>query len=449
MLPIINRKIVFPIIQLVSNEPISRCLLELNKTQWNSHFQLKELQWLKLKKIINHCYYNIPFYGKRFDKLKLTPEHIKSFEDLKQLPYLEKEDLRLNFSELQNENNRKSNIEHCHSGGTLGSPLNIIRDSISSAYTRAAQLRGLSWYGIRKGDRQLRIWGLPFDNKLAQKERKKDFFLNRLRISAFDISRKQVLNYFKIMKRFKPKYVYGFTSAIYKICQLMAEEKLSGEELNIKYVVTTTETLFPYQRKYIESFLNCRVINEYGCGEVGIISFECPRGKLHISMENLLVEFVDNPHIQSKEIILTNLNSFSMPLLRYRIGDTGSIIESNCSCGRGLEIMDFNAGRVFSTLMGTDGRFVAGNVFAYIAWDIIERYNGIKDFRVVQKQKNKIEITLSKGEKFTEDILNLFTKKIKNLLGQDMLVEYKFLDEIPLEKSGKRLFVYSELEEII
>lgn len=449
MFPIIQRKFIFPIIEFIRREPISRCLAELNKSQWYSYEQLRELQWLKLKILLNHCYSNIPFYKKSFDELRLKPGDIKNFDDFRNVPILTKDIIRSNQDELLDKN-FKGNIEQCHSGGTLGKPLNFIRDSVSSGYIRAVQLRGLSWYGIKKGDKQLRIWGVPLDNKLAKKERIKDFMLNRVRISPFDISRETVNCYFEIMKKFKPKYIYGYPSAIFKICQLMREENLKGEDLNIKYVVTTAETLHSHQRGCIENFFNCKVINEYGCSETGPIASECSEGNLHINMENVLVEFIeyDTYEKEGAEIILTNLNSFSMPILRYKIGDTGQLLKEKCPCGRNSEIMNFNAGRVVGTVVTTKGHFVSGGVFCYIAFDIIEKYKGIKDFRVVQKQKNKIEITLSKDTNFNNNILNLFTSKIKEILGRDMKIEYIFKDEIPLEKSGKRLFVHSELKDI-
>ena len=449
MFPIIQRKFIFPMIELIRREPISRCLSELNKSQWYSYEQLRELQWRKLKILLNHCYRNIPFYKITFDKLKLKPEDIKNFDDFRQLPLLTKNNLRCDQEELRDKN-FKNRVEHSHSGGTLGKPLSFIRDSLSSAYARAAQLRGLGWYGIKKGDKQLRIWGMPFDDKKAKKERRKDFILNRLRISPFEISKKIVLQYFKIINKFKPKYIYGYVSAIFKICQLMKEQKLNGDELNIRYVVTTAETLYPHQKRYIEDFFNCRVINEYGCSEMGPIAFECPKGNLHISMENILAEFIKHDAYREKnaEIILTNLNSFSMPMLRYKIDDTGQSLKMECPCGKGLAIMNFDAGRVISTLVATNGHFISGSTFYYIAFDVIEKYKGIKDFRVVQKQKNKIEITLSKDKNFNNNILSLFTSKIKELLGTDMMIEYMFKNEIPLEKSGKRLIIYSELKDV-
>ncbi|MFC1658440.1 phenylacetate--CoA ligase family protein [Candidatus Omnitrophota bacterium] len=449
MRAIIQKNLIFPFIELIRGEPISSCLTELEKSQWYSRPQLRELQLGKLKSLISYCYEHIPFYRQAFQKIKLRPADIGTFEDFKRVPFLTKDIIRDNHSELLSRN-FKAKIEYCHSGGTQGRPLHLVRDSLSSAYGRAALFRGLGWYGIHKEDKQLRLWGLPLDHKAAARERRKDFFLNRKRISAFQISKEKIAQYSQIIKRFRPKYIYGYVSAVFRLCQVMQENNFNGEELNIKYVVTTAENLSAYQRNFIEKFFNCRVVNEYGCGEMGPVAFECPKGNLHINMENILVEFIESDRLgkENSEIVLTNLNSFSMPLLRYKIFDTGQRLESECPCGRGLETMGFNAGRVVDTLMATDGHFVAGNVFRYIAFDIIEKYAGIKDFRVVQKEKNKLEIALSRDKNFSDTILNLFTARVKEMLGEDMAIEYIFREDIPVEPSGKRLYVYSELKDI-
>jgi hypothetical protein len=109
--------------------------------------------------------------------------------------------------------------------------------------------------------------------------------------------------------------------------------------------------------------------------------------------------------------------------------------------------MDFNAGRVVGSLTATDGHFVFGGVFCYIAFDLIEKYKGIKDFRVIQKEQDRLEITLSKDTNYSDEILRLFESKIKEIMGSNMRIEYRFVDEIPLEASGKRLFIHSELKD--
>jgi phenylacetate-CoA ligase len=445
--PVLQRSIILPLIQWARAEPISRCLRELNESQWYSRDRLAALQWEKLQSLLAHCYENVPFYRKRFDALQVRPEEIRGFDDYAKLPPLTKDEVRAHREEIE-ETGHARRVEQCRSGGTLGEPLKLVRDSLGSAWARAAGLRCLGWFGIRMGDKQIRIWGVPLDGSAAARERRKDRALNRVRLSPFSITRENVARYYETIRGFGARYVYGYPSAVFRICQVMDELGLDGAALPIEHVVCSAETLYDHQRAYIERSLGCRVIDEYGCCEMGPIALECPDGGMHLTMENILTEFAGpDAGGGNREILLTHLNSYSMPFLRYRIGDTGKRIEAPCACGRGLDRMSFDAGRVLSMLVATDGSYVSGTVFCYIAFDIIDKLGGIKDFRAVQRARDRIEITVVKDGSFTDAVLDRFAERVRENLGADMQVEFRFMDAIPLEKSGKRLFVCSELPE--
>ena len=96
-------------------------------------------------------------------------------------------------------------------------------------------------------------------------------------------------------------------------------------------------------------------------------------------------------------------------------------------------------------LVRPDGSHVSGALFCYIAFDVIQKHGGIKDFRVVQRARDRLDISLVKDADFTDRTLALFTSRIRERFGPEMKIDYTFVEEIPLEKSGKRLFVYSEL----
>jgi phenylacetate-CoA ligase len=449
MISIVQRYAVLPIIELLRGEPISRCLRELRTTQWYSSERLKELQWSKLKALLGHCYENVPFYREQWSKLGFHPDGLKTFGELAQLPVLTKDDLRFSSQALRAKN-FTGRVEHVHSGGTLGIPVNLVRDMRSAAFIRASEARGLEWYGIPRGAKQFRVWGVPLDPSSARKERLKDRALNRIRMSTLDISPETVGWFFKAARGFRPRYVFSHTSALYKICQVMRDLGLDGKQLHIGHVVCTGDTVHEGMRSRIEETFGCRVINEYGCSEMGPIAFECPAGNMHLTMENILAEFADHESsADCSEILLTNLNSYSMPLVRYRVGDTGKLLGSECSCGRHSDLMSFDAGRILSMLVAADGHFVSGSVFCYIAFDIIQKHKGIKDFRVVQKTRDQLEITLVKDSTFSEGLLALFTSRIREKLGSEMRIDYVFKAEIPPEKSGKRLFVRSELRELL
>ena len=160
MIPVIQRAVILPAIERLRFEPISKCLRELNRTQWYSREQLRALQWEKLRILIEHCYRNVPFYRRRFDEIGVRPGDIRNLEDFAKLPPLTKDEVRFQRTDLSDPTTRRR-VEQCRSGGTLGIPLILVRDSLASAYIRAARARGLGWFGIRMGDKQVRSMGRP------------------------------------------------------------------------------------------------------------------------------------------------------------------------------------------------------------------------------------------------------------------------------------------------
>jgi len=170
VIPVIQRTVVLPAIEWLRSEPISRCLRELSQSERYSHDRLRALQWEKLRILVEHSYRNVPFYRRRFDAMGLRPGDIRTLEDFAKLPPLTKDEVRFNQTDLMDPTSRRK-VQQCRSGGTLGIPLTLVRDSLASAYARAAQARGLGWHGIRMGERQIRIWGVPLDPEAARRER--------------------------------------------------------------------------------------------------------------------------------------------------------------------------------------------------------------------------------------------------------------------------------------
>jgi len=444
MRDLIHKKIIYPAIERATGEPIKECLDYLQSSQWYSNEKLRAVQWIKIKKLIEHCYENSVFYNKKFKETGIKPGDIRGFEDMNKIPFLTKNDLRFLFNRILCEN-FSGKTEKCHSGGTYGKPVIILRDSISSAYARAAFLRCIGWYGLQYGDRQLRIWGAPLAAENKLKEKAKDFLLNRNRISAFNIDKSKAGKYYRMIMRYRPKYIYGYASAVFRLCRIFSEKKLDGKDLRIKYVVTTAEPLFKYQREFIENYLNAVLINEYGCSETGPIAQECPEGKMHINMENVFLEFIEMPGKKTKEIVITDLNSYSMPILRYKIGDTGSSEGAGCACGRRSDLFDFKAGRVVDSLLSVDGKYIAGNMFGYIAFELSQKYGGVKEYRITQTERKKIKVKISSDGTLSKKALDFMTDRIKEILGSEMEVKYQFVEEIPLEPSGKRIYVENKL----
>jgi len=131
---------------------------DLKKSETWSREQLLELQMIKLKKLLQSAYSNTQYYREMFDNLNIDVNDIKSIEDLKLLPILEKADIIKNSSQMRN--HQCKNVFYSETSGSTGEPLVFYRGEEWDSAGRAAQLRGYSWYGIKPWDKNGYLWGI-------------------------------------------------------------------------------------------------------------------------------------------------------------------------------------------------------------------------------------------------------------------------------------------------
>ena len=144
---------------------------------------------------------------------------------------------------------------------------------------------------------------------------KERWLKNRIIISAYSLKPEEMTDYIDEIIKFKPEYIYGYASALYTFSQLMLKQNLKIP-FKLKAVVSTAETLHDFQRETIEHAFKSAVVNEYGARDGGIIAYECPKGSMHISAENIIMEVVHYktfkplPKGESGILLVTDLNNF-------------------------------------------------------------------------------------------------------------------------------------------
>ena len=148
----------------------------------------------------------------------------------------------------------------------------------------------------------------------------------------------------------RQEYIYGYAGAIALFARLMKEQGLQLKH-RLKAVVSTSETLQPWQRELMEEVFQAPVVNEYGARDGGIIAYQCPEGGMHLSAENLVAEVIDLltgellPAGERGLLLVTDLNNFVQPRLRYQLGDEVIMSDQLCSCGRTLPLLAEVCGR--------------------------------------------------------------------------------------------------------
>lgn len=442
------KHIIYPVYQFCRCRTALKQLHELERVQWLPTDEIKKLQWKKLKKLLEYAHINVPYYQQVFKTLNVTPKDITTPDNFRKLPLLDKEDIRNNIGDIISSNYEKKDLIKNSTGGSTGVNLRFFDDNKRTDYISAIVLRNDRWAGLDIGDRHVKLWGSPFDishqNRLKSKIYNKLF--RTLFLSSYTLSEENMLIYAKKLLQYKPKVIIGYSSPLYLFAKFLEENKIEG--IHPRSIISSAEVLYDYQRELIESVFQCKVFNRYGCREFSTIAQECPEHSgMHINAEHVYVECLGEDGEpaapgESGELIITDLDNYGMPFIRYRIGDVGVLSDRKCNCGRGLPMMETIEGRTFDIIVGTNGSQLGGTFWTLLLRTAVD---GIKQFQVIQESKNEINIKIVVDEKFKSEYIGMLTDKIHEYCGDDMEVNFGIVDKIPLTKSGKFRFVISKV----
>lgn len=434
----ICQKIFFPLMDIANRTTIRKKLKFLEQSQWWPTEKLIEYQNEKLRRLIKHSYETVPYYRSIFKKINLKPNNIKIAEDLVKLPILTKRLVKENFQKLISKKHRQLTLYQ--TSGSTGQPTSFYLDKEADSWKWACELRGWKWAGYDIGDKHALMSG----NTKRGLKKIKDIILRCAYMDSFNLNDKDLKQYIKLIKEKKIKSAIGYASAVYLLAEYAKKNKIS---LNLNYTITFGETLFPHYRKIIEKQFNCKINDTYGLGGEGLlIADQCENNDLyHINMENVFLETIKNDRIKSKnienEIIATNLNNFSMPIIRYKTEDIGGLSKSKCSCSRGLLCLDSIKGRNTDIIITPNNHYLIVHFFTIL----FEHLQSINHFQIIQEIPEEITIKLVKNNKFKEKDLKYIKQTILKACNNDLKINFEFLEEIPTSPSGKRRFVISKI----
>jgi len=420
-----------------------RYLREFEASQFLPADELADLQRRRLAALLEHAYWQCPFYRERFDRAGLVPSDIRTPADLAALPPLEKRDIQEQRDRLVARNWPRTDLLPNQTGGSTGSPLAFFlsRDRLHSR--AAATLRHNRWAGWDVGDKAAMLWGAPRDVPSARwKNRLRNLLLDRqLFLDTGHVTEQRLAEFHTALQRFRPKIMLAYAGSIVLFARYLQARGVPAYQPTA--IVTSAEVLEPAQRTLVEETFGCPVFNRYGCREVSVIASECPWHQgLHTMAEGLYVEVVRGAQPAAAgelgSILVTDLLNQAMPLIRYRIGDTGAWAAGACGCGRSLPRLERVAGRVTDFLVGADGRLVSG---VFLATYLVAQRPSLGQVQIEQVQAGQVLYRLRPGVGFQPgadiDYLHQLTQRY---LGAETVIDWEEVAELKAEPSGKFLF---------
>lgn len=441
------RHLHWPLMEKLKGNRTRRYLRELNDSQTLPSELLRLRQEEKLRNLLQHATARIPAY--QAYRSEFSQELSQPAELLKQLPVLTKKRFRETSDSYLVPDIQSATLIPNRTGGSTGEPTRFYLDRATVERYEAARWLGLSWHNIAIGDPSVMIWGNPLE--LNQQESrtfrwKERYLKNRLLLSAYELRDDQLSAYLRLIRSFKPSYLYGYASALHLFAELMLrkEESLG---IPLKAVVSTAESLHPYQRESIQRAFGAPVVNEYGARDGGIIAFECPVGRMHIFTENCFLEIVDpitkEPVAPGKPglLLVTDLYNYVMPRLRYELGDIVQLSAEPCSCGISYPVLDRIEGREDDMFLSRHGHYVHGHYFNHI----MRNLEGFHTFQIIQHAPDRVSLKLVKRpDKYNAAEEEQLLAGIRNTLGEDVEIRVEYPEQIPPSASGKFRYAIRE-----
>ncbi len=426
------RKPIIYLMLYLTGSKIPSNLREINKLQRLSEKELKKYQKEKFERLLIFASENIPYYQKVLAESKVIVSGEINVDNLSKIPILTKEIIRKNFEELHMKNLPKG-WHYNTSGGSTGEPVKFIQDN----YYLDWEIANKIWYkliaGQKIGEKELRFWGSERDlleGRESLKIRLRNWLYNRREFNTFKMSEKEMREYVNKWNKYKPNWVESYVQSIYEFAKFVKKNNL--EIYSPKNgILTSAGTLYPEMKKTIEEVFKCPVYNRYGSREVGDMA--CGKDKLRLSIWNHYLEVIKG------KIYVTTLNNFSMPIIRYRIGDIGEM-DKTWGWLKKIE------GRETNVFRNKRGKIIPGEFFIHFI-GVVYNKGDISKFQVIQRKLGLIEI------KVVIRNLNLFKKNkkqiedaIKKEMEEDCKIKWTLVKDIPSLKSGKYEYVRSEMK---
>ena len=412
--------------------------------------EIQKIQWNRLKELLEYIYTSSVFYSDNFKSVNLKPQNINSYEDFLRLPIVNKKILKKNYDRIIAKGSRKEDYTISYTSGSTGEPFSFLLDNKrENPSTSASFLLNKESIGINpfKKTNELMIKAEPVNeiknlyqpNKRVLVHGLKYYFISEtFGIKSLDIKKENINVIKSIIENNNIEVIYGYSSNIFYLAKLF---KMHNIDVNIKYAIPIAEGLIKQQKKFITDTFNCRLYMDYGASECMRMGFECNQHDgYHMDIYNYFFEYLDDNDEPCKtgensNIIVTNLNNYIFPLVRYHIGDQCILSNEKCSCGINYPLVSQITGRESDIIKTPLNDEISLSNFAVLL-EYLNEY--IIQYQLIVDEKAKeIILKIIPTQKFKQETIGEIKRKILELINHSMNIKIELVEKIPFEKYGK------------
>ena len=432
--------ILLPIGDFLNNSSYKEQLKYWRKVDSFSEEKLENLQKRNLKNILLHAIENT----QKYKSIILQGDNPVNW--LQNFPILNKKDIRNNPDNLISKKSNKTKLIPYSSSGSSGLQCTVYMSKQEQSNIRAILSHWWEWTGYKIGKPLAQTGITPSRGKLKTF---KDFLFRTIYINAFSHSQEQLKELcIQLQKKENKYFIAGYASSL----NVIAEYALKNNyNLKIKSVISLGDKLFSHYKKNINKAFKCDVFDTYGCNEGFLIASQKDLEYKYIMSPHVYLEILDDndnpiPDGELGNVVVTRLDSYSMPLIRYKIGDLAiKLPKDKYPIERAFKypLLQQIIGRETDIVSLPGGRKMVVHSFT----GIFEYIPEIKQFQVLQEELSSITIRYIKSDSYTTETLDKILSELqKYIQNPHFLIYFKEVTKILPSKSGKPQIIESKIK---
>ena len=419
----------------------------LETTQWMSAEELSSFQRKPFEKILRHAYETVPFYRDRLDIL-FTGNGSIDWDRWADVPFLSRTDIQDQEEDLLSDNIPENHgaVDTSMSSGSTGQPISIAKTELTHVAYYAVRAQYHNWHKIDRNLKYASIRHAQAGDALYPDGLHNDVWAVYGSYMGLECKGPEALlnvntpvdQQAEWLVREQPDYLHTFPTNAAALADVFANTPPSEPPLQLKKILTLSESVSEDTRARCREAFGVEIVDNYNSVECGYFAIQCPeQTHYHIRSEVVLVEILDKNDRpcapgEMGRVIATPFYNYAMPLIRYETNDL-AIAGGNCTCGRGLPVLERIVGRSRNVFRFPDNTLVVpeftGGPFA--------KYLRPRHWQVAQIGPLELEVRLVRGKANEEMDYEGMTDYIRQLLRADLTVTYCLLNKIPLTPGGK------------
>ncbi len=417
---------VLPFGDLILKTEFRRGLKKWRKIQYFNKEQINKLQEEKLNNVLRHAARNISFYKSLKNKNDIT---------LKDFPVIKKTDLKNETDSFLWHPNLKEYLVCEKSSGSSGIQVTVYMSKKEQSQVMALQTLMWEWAGYKIGSSMVQT---GMTKRTIIKKIKDGLFRVKYQL-AFGLEEKAILGILKKLQSKKKSFLGGYASSLYLFAE--TAKKYAINDIKFNGIISWGDKMFDHYRKSLETSFSCKVFDIYGTTEGFVIAGQKDHSFHYIFTPQVKLELLNDQGIEVKDgeighVVVTHLDAYEMPLIRYDIGDLAiKLPVEKYPKENELEfpLLEKIIGRDTDIIKTKSGKFMIVHSFTRI----FEHIAQIKQFRVIQESLDQIIIEFIPDKGFSYQILEGVTREINKFLDNEIAITYSEVMSIPDSPSGK------------